>query len=170
MSKVVEKPTELVLPASVVTKIDVSRLAAELERLDNELTAAAVRAGLGAEQHVQPVMSQQLSDFLQENKLSIEGGRERMALTKQLRALKDAAPVIHMTFAVTADPESLQEMTRWVRTTIDPRAVIAVGLQPALVAGVYVRTPNHVYDLSLRATLAAGRGLLAKELGALRGK
>jgi F0F1-type ATP synthase delta subunit len=75
-----------------------------------------------------------------------------------------------MTFAVTADPESLQQLALWLRTTINPQAVIAVGLQPSLVAGVYLRTPNHVHDLSLRAMLKNGRGLLVEELGALRGR
>jgi F0F1-type ATP synthase delta subunit len=74
-----------------------------------------------------------------------------------------------MTFAVTADPESLQQLAQWARTTIDPHAVIAVGLQPGLVAGVYLRTPNHVHDFSLRAMLKSSRGKLVEELGALRG-
>jgi len=170
MTEVAEKTyADFVLPSTVATKIDISHLVAEVERLDNELTTESVRKGLGDETHVQPMMSQQLSDFLSENKVGIDNGKERSNLIKQLRLLKDKAPVIHMTFAVTADPESLQEITQWLRKSVDPRAVIAVGLQPALVAGVYVRTPNHVHDLSLRASLQAGRGLLAKELGALRG-
>jgi hypothetical protein len=60
-------------------------------------------------------------------------------------------------------------LAQWLRTSIHPQAVIAVGLQPALVAGVYLRTPNHVKDLSLRAKLESSRGLLLKEVEKLRG-
>ena len=161
--------TDYRLPVSVVTKVDVSHLVDDLERLDGELTSASVREKTGAAAAAQPAMSQQLADFLSENTLTINDGRERMDLIKQLRQLKDAVPVVHMTFAVEADPVSLKQIAQWLRDQIDPRAVIAVGLQPGLVAGVYLRTPNHIHDLSLRGRLAEQRGLLAQELGALRG-
>lgn len=167
---VVKTFSDFVLPASVVTKIDVSRLVSELEKVDNDLTSAGVRAQEGGPAVSQPTLSQQLTDFLSQNDLKIDSGNERTDLIKQIRLLKDAAPVIHMTFAVNADPESLQQLALWFRTSINPQAVIAVGLQPGLVAGVYLRTPNHVHDLSLRQMLKAGRGKLVEELGALRGR
>lgn len=167
---VVKSAADFVLPASIVTKIDVSRLVAELERVDNELTTAAVRADQGGPVTAQPALSQQMSDFLTQNDLHIENSGERTRVMNELRILKDAVPVIHMTFAVNADPESLQQLALWFRTSINPHAVIAVGLQPGLVAGVYLRTPNHVHDLSLRQMLKAGRGKLVEELGALRGR
>jgi hypothetical protein len=171
MSDVAAKTfAELVLPSSVITKIDVSRLVTELEKVDNDLNSAAIRAETGGPAAVQPVLSQQLADFLQQNELKIDDVRVRADLIKQMHLLKDKVPVIHMTFAVTADPDSLQEIAQWIRTNIDPRAVIAVGLQPSLVAGVYVRTPNHVHDLSLRQMLRAGRSKLVEELGSLRAR
>lgn len=167
--EITKTSADFVLPASVVTKIDVSHLVDELERIDNDLNTAEVRAENGGGEVRQPTLTEQMSDFLSQNELKIDSGKARIDLIKELRTLKDTVPIIHMTFAVTADPESLQEIAQWLRTTINPRAVIAVGLQPSLVAGVYVRTPNHVHDLSLRQMLRAGRGKLAEELGALRG-
>jgi len=165
----VKTAAQYILPPSLVSKIDLSRLVTEVERVDNELTAAEVRAKGNGGKAAQPVLSQQLVDFLQANDTSLSDGQTRMELIKQLRQLKDKAPVIHMTFAVTADVASLQYIAQWLRQEIDPQAVVAVGLQPGLVAGVYVRTPNHVHDFSLRGHLAAQREVLAKELGALRG-
>lgn len=162
--------TTFVLPPGVVGKRDVSRLISDAERVDNELTSAAVRAKAGATQLDTTVVSDELTDFLQRNDLTFgDNSRERTELIKQLRLLKDHAPVIHMTFAVTADRDSLQQLADWVRTTVHPQALIAVGLQPALVAGVYVRTPNHVHDFSLRAKLDGQHDVLVKELEALRG-
>jgi len=171
MSDVEVKTHEnFILPANVVTKIDVSRLVTEVERVDNDMTAAAVRTKTGASEQTQPILSEQLSDFLHRNDLKLDAGQERSAIIKQLRLLKDKAPVLHMTFAVTADTESLQKLTEWVRATIHPQAVIAVGLQPALVAGVYLRTPNHVHDFSMRGALEGRHGLLVEELESLRAK
>ena len=165
----VKTHADFVLPPAVVSKVDFARLVDEVERVDNELTEASVRARTGSPEQPAPVLSEQLTEFMTSNQLELANGQERSELIRQLRLLKDQAPVIHMTFAVEADRESLQQLAQWLRTSVHPHAVIAVGLQPALVAGVYVRTPNHVHDLSLRAALKSGREVLTKELEALRG-
>lgn len=159
---------EFVLPASVVTKRDVSQLVNEAERVDSELTTATVRAHITTGVAVSPVFSGTFSDFLALNKLEFEESKARTALIKQLRLLKDNVPIIHLTFAVSADIESLQKLTAWFRQSVSPQVVLEVGLQPALVAGVYIRTTNHVHDLSLRAALAGKHDLLVKELEGLR--
>ena len=161
--------TEFILPPSVVSKVDVSRLVNEVEQIDNELTTAIVRAKAGAQAPPQPTLSRQLEDFLVQNKMTLVDPRERTNLVKQLRILKDKVPVVHMTFAVPADPESLQKLSAWLRESVHPQAVISVGLQPALVAGVYLRTPNHVHDFSVRGILEQRHDLLVKELEDLRG-
>jgi len=158
-----------ILPANVVTKVDVSRLVSEVERVDNIMTASAVRTKIGSEELPVPVMSDQLTDFLSANTLDLQTSKNRSELIKQLRTLKDKVPVLNMTFSVTADAESLQKLVAWVRESVHPQAIIAVGLQPALVAGVYLRTPNHVHDLSLRHMLDGRHGLLVEELESLRG-
>lgn len=162
--------TEFALPPSVVSRIDIARLVSDAERVDNELTTLAVRATTGASTTADEVaFSTPLKDFLSLNQLSVEDGRVRSEIIKQLRKLKDHVPVIHMTFSTAADPESLGKLMQWLRDSIHPQVVLAVGLQPGLVAGVYVRTPNHVHDLSLRAKLKEQRSLIAKELEAVSG-
>ncbi len=161
---------DFVVPSNVVSKIEMSRLVSEVERVDNEMTAATVRNKTsGTNETGQPILSEQLTEFLNQNSLSLEDGADRSALIKQLRQLKDKAPMLHMTFAVTADRHSLEELALWLRTSVHPQAVIDVGLQPALVAGVYLRTPNHVHDFSLRAKLEGSRGIMTKELENYRG-
>jgi hypothetical protein len=159
-----------VLPITVVSKLDVAHLVNEAERVDNELTTLSVRAQAGSSLEAgTPTMSEQLATFLEQNSIALGDTRQRSQLIRELRLLKDTIPTIHMTFSTEADRESLQQLAKWLRESVHPQVVIAVGLQPALVAGVYLRTPNHVHDLSLRAALKGGRGLLTKELEALRG-
>lgn len=157
-----------VLPPSVVSKIDVSRLVSEMERVDNELNAASARAKTDEQPAEKPVPSEQLTTFLELNKVTLEAGHERSDLIKELRLLKDTVPVMHMTFAVPADRDTLQQLAAWLRASVHPQAVISDGLQPSLVAGVYLRTPNHVHDLSLRAMLDGSHDVLIKELETLR--
>lgn len=165
----VKAPADFVLPSNVVTKGDVSRLVSDLERVDNELTSISVRKKVGSREQPHPGMSDQLADFLDQNSLELDDSHERTELIKTLRRLKDSVPVIHMTFASIADYDSLQKLVDWFRESVHPQAVIEVGLQPALIGGVYLRTPNHVHDFSLRGILDGQHDLLVKELRALRG-
>ena len=158
---------DFILPPSVVSKVDLSRLIREIEWVDGELTSASVRAKTGSQTPAAPVLSATLAEFLTQNDIKLDDSLERTTLIKQMRLLKDKVPVLHMTFAVSADPESLQQLSAWVRESIHPQAVISVGLQPGLVAGVYLRTPNHVHDFSVRSKLQSSRGLLVKELESL---
>ncbi len=163
------KYSDFVLPANLVTKIDISRVVTELEWADNELTSMTIRKKTGVKKQVEPVLSEQASEFLDVNTLDFGDAKVRAALIKQLHLLKNNVPTIHLTFAVPADGASLEKLAGWVRTAVHPQAVIEVGLQPALIGGVYVRTANHVHDWSMRAKLAENRGLITKELEALRG-
>jgi len=157
------------LPSSVVSKIDLAHLLRELEQIDEEKTEAAAREKTGAAGPVDVGLSRSLAEFLDKNDLKIDDSLARTQLIKQLRSFKEKVPVIHMTFAAPADRTSLQQLVQWVRSSLHPQAVIEVGLQPALVAGVSVRTPNHIHDFSMRAMLKKNHGLLVKELEALRG-
>ncbi len=162
--------TGLALPASVVSRVDLSRLVRELEVVDAALTTIAARAKVGVQSAAMPGVSQALTEFLTTNKLSLADSKARGALIAAMRQLKDRAPTIHMTFATEADRTSLQQIAQWLRSSVHPQAVIDVGLQPGLVAGVYLRTSNKVFDLSLRGALQAGRAILAKDLEALRAR
>lgn len=156
------------LPAAIVGRADVARLVRDAETLDSELTTAKVRAKAGDTQppNIQP--SELLTSFLVQNQIQLKSSQECSQLVEQLRLLRDNTPVVHMTFAGEADRESLLQLTQWLRTTIHPQALLVVGVQPGLVGGVYLRTPNRVFDLSLRSRLSAGREVLQKDLETLR--
>lgn len=160
---------ELSLPPSIITRVDVSRLVSEVEQLDSYMIAADARAKSGMPSTGESVQSEQLADFLAVNNIEIGDASNRSELIKQLRRLKSTVPWVHMTFAVPADNESLREIVAWLRESVHPQSVIMVGMQPSLVGGVYVRTPNQVHDMSLRAQLAGRRDIITREVEALSG-
>ena len=152
-----------VFPSALISRADLARLVREVESLDNELEAQKVK-GLGDGGYHMPTMSRGLSDFIELNKIDVTQDHVRMTFKEQLRALKDKAPIIHMTFAVDAEPDFLQKLITWIRAEIHPQALVSVGLQPSLVGGVYVRTPNHVHDFSIKSLLAGKRELMIQQL------
>ncbi len=163
--------TDYQFPASLVGRADLARLLREIETVDGDLESQKVRAtGNGSKPaYHMPLLSQALSDFLNMNKLDITKEQERMVIKERVRVLKDKAPTVHMTFAVEADPESLQTLVAWLRANAHPHTLLSVGLQPNLVGGVYLRTPNHVHDYSMRALFANSRDVLAKEIEGMTG-
>lgn len=170
MSKVTkdQQNSSLVLPDSIATKRDVLALIHELEHADNTLTTVEVKTKVGTAPKVDVVLSDQLMDFLHTNRMQIGDSRVRSQLISQLHHLINDMPVVNVTFATEADADSLQKIVTWVRESVHPQAVIAVGLQPDLIGGVYIRTLNHVYDLSLRAQLKDARHLITEELEVIR--
>lgn len=160
---------EFTLPPAIISKVDISRLVREFEDVDNTLTAKNVRKKAGASDEEALAMSPQLQSFLDANPVNLEDSGARSDYIKQLRLLKNNVPVMNMTFAVVADAESLQQLSAWLRESVHPQTVIDVHLQPALVAGVYLRSQNHVFDFTVRNALKEKRGELKKELEALHG-
>jgi F0F1-type ATP synthase delta subunit len=157
---------QFVLPPSLVSKVDLAHVIREVELIDASLEAQKVR-GYTKEQYRLPATSRSLSDFLQLNKVDMLDDHNRMVFKDQLRILKDKAPVMHMTFAASVDPQSLEYLTQWVRKELHPMALISVGLQPSLIGGVYLRTPNHVHDFSMRALFKGKTSVLVKDLEGL---
>lgn len=167
MSK--ETVAPYIFPAALIGRSDLARLVREVETIDNDLEAQKVRNPDSKNGYSLPTMSRGMTDFLEQNKIDVSNDRARMEFKEHLRALKDKAPVIHMTFAVEADPDFLQKLTAWIRQEVHPQALLSVGLQPSLVGGVYMRTPNHIHDFSLKALLKGKRDVMINELeGALR--
>lgn len=170
MSQTPQPAKQYVLPPSLVGRVDVARLLREVEAVDSELESQKVRAqeaGKEPTYHL-PSVSQALNDFVELNELELTKEKERDIVKKQLQYLKDKAPVMHLTFpAAVDDPESLGRLVAWVRDNIHAQALVSIGMQPSLVGGVYIRTPNKVFDFSLKSALAGKRDLIVKELGAL---
>jgi len=166
-----ETKTDYQLPSSLVGRADLARLLREIETVDSDLEAQKVRSSSNGSKvaYHMPLLSQALSDFLNVNKIDITNEQSRMLVKEQVRSLKDKAPIVHMTFAVEADPDSLQTLVAWLRENAHPHAMLSIGLQPNLIGGVYLRTPNHVHDYSMRALFENSRDVLIKEIEGLAG-
>jgi G3E family GTPase len=145
-----------------------SRLVRDIENIDNELEAQKARNhATGQTGYHMPNFGKSLSDFAELNKLDLADDQLRMVLKEQMKLMKEKAPILHMTFAVEADPASLQQLVDYVRRELHPQALLSVGLQPSLVGGVYLRTPNHIHDYSVRSRLASARGVISQDIESL---
>ncbi len=158
---------EYVLPSALITRADLARLVREIEDVDGDLGSQKARnhtAGEDDHERRMPAISQTLHDLLELNKIDLMDDHVRTHLRKQLQKLKDKAPIIHLTFAVEADLPTLRQLAEHIRKEFHPQALLHVGLQPTLVGGVYMRTPNRAYDFSIRAKLAQNRNIIQQDI------
>jgi len=161
-----EAQQSLKLPASLISPTDVARLIRELEQVENEFEQQKVH-NPGASLVV-PNLTRGLASLCQDNAIDIANDEARSALRAQMITIKNSAPVLHMTFASDAEPDVVSELTTWIRDKLHPLALITTGVQPNLVGGCVIRTPDHIYDFSLRERFHSHRSSFVEALqGAL---
>lgn len=150
----------VVLPLSVITVIDLSRVGRELSDLDDYLLQASIRTP-GTPMQL-PRLSKLLDDTAAINRLNLLSEQDRKALINALSYIKEHAPKMHISFSAEPNAAFVIKIAEFIRTNIHPLALIKIGLQPTIAAGCILRTPNKQFDLSLRQHLKNSRPLLAE--------
>lgn len=156
------------LPTALVSSTDVSRVIRELEAVDNEFEQQRVHAPGTA--LVVPSLSQSLASLARDNNVDLADDTARLALRKWMVTIKNSAPVLHVTFASDAEPEIVAQIVGWIREKLHPLALVTTGVQPNLVGGCVVRTPDHIYDFSLRERFHSHRSSFVEALSAALAK
>ncbi len=150
--------TKLLVPARLISFVDLSRVVRELDTLDDALRQASIR---NSGQSVQlPRTTQMLEDTATINGLSLLDAKHREVLLGALKKFQTNPPLIHMSFTVEPSAKFVEKMITWLRANIKDNILLEIGLQPTIVAGCVVRTQNKVFDMSLRANLSEKRDVL----------
>lgn len=150
----------VVLPISVITFIDLSRVGRELNDLDEFMLQASVRKP-GTPMQL-PRLSKLLDDTASINKLNLLDEKDRKALINALSFIKEHAPKLHISFSAEPNAQFVTKIAEYIRTQINSLALIQIGLQPTIAAGCILRTPNKQFDLSLRQHLKNNKPLLSE--------
>lgn len=155
------------LTDTVISRTDVARLLLELQGLIEQASQQTLRHPAGANDQ-KITASEELAELAKANHLELEKGEERQALQDRLLRLKQAAPVMHMSFATSAPPSFLAKLIHWLRKEVHPFVLLEVGLQPTIGAGCVVRTTNKYFDFSIGQHLRRNRQKLVDALAPAR--
>lgn len=159
----------LKLPSAVAGEIDVARLRRELNSLNDFFVSSRNRTAGTAMQA--PRLSRLLDQLAKENKINLLEETDRAKLLGALNQIYEQAPRLQISFAAEPQPKALEPILGWLRQNIHPHILVQVGLQPAIAAGCIVRSPNKVFDLSLRSSLKKQETYLAQLImGAVNGR
>lgn len=155
-------PPTFTLPARLIGRPHISRVIRELEAVDSYMITQAIRSP--DVPPVAPGISRVLREVVEVNQLSLLEQKERQRLIRQLTAAKDAGPQVHITFAIEPDILILTKIVTWLRANVHDQALVSVGVQPNIIGGCVVRTPDHVYDLSFQKHFSGKEVQLRKAL------
>lgn len=158
-----ENTKELLIPTRLVGPVDLSRIIRELETLDDMLHQAGLRTGGGAVQL--PKTTRMLEDLAAVNQLSLLDAAHRTSLIALLQQFQTSAPTVHMSLTVEPSGAFIEKMITWLRQNIKPNLLLDIGLQPTITAGCVLRTPNKVFDMSLRHNLTEKSPILLQKIG-----
>jgi F0F1-type ATP synthase delta subunit len=159
----------LKLPNSVISQIDLARLLRELNNLEDFFAGAKLRTSGTAMQL--PKLSRQMDQLARDNKANLLDEADRMRLNQALKSIYEQAPKLHMSFASEPSARAFEQVLVWLRENVHQHALVQIGLQPAIAAGIVMRTPNRIFDMSLRARLEDQKTYLARLIkGAVDGR
>lgn len=144
---------ELKLPLSVVSQVDVARLLRELNGLDDFFVGAATRKSGTPMQP--PRLSRLLEQVATDNQHNLLEEKSRKELYSMLSDILGRAPLLHISFAAEPSGRALERILVWLRQNIHSQVLLQVGLQPTIAAGCVLRTPNKLFDMSMRNHLKA---------------
>ena len=156
------KLDDIKLPISLNSRHDVNMVCQELRGIIDVAEQNNLRQTSSA---TLPEISGLLKELATENNVNLASTDESQKLLKLIELVRDKAVQIHVSFAAEPPVDIMKKLIVWFRSEINPKTIINVGLQPSIAAGVVVRTPNKLFDFSLRQHLISNQDKLKAALG-----
>jgi F0F1-type ATP synthase delta subunit len=75
-------------------------------------------------------------------------------LIAQLKTLQPKLPVVHLTLPSRPSFAQQQRLAGWFRSEVGPDVLVSFHVDITLLAGLTVRTPNYLHDLSIGTKFA----------------
>jgi hypothetical protein len=151
---------QLKLPNSVLNRGDVFRLMREINSLNDFFAGSAARQAGTAQ--APPRTTRMLDQLCEINSANVLAAPHRKALMGALEGLIQQAPNLHISFAAEPLPREVEPILVWMRQNLHPHCLVQVGIQPSIAAGCVLRTPNRIFDMSLRVHLQKQAHLLSQ--------
>lgn len=160
-----KQPVALVLPPVIAGVAELSRVLRDIAQLDDYMIQSAIRQ-TGGELSL-PALSDLLDELAIVNKLNLKSRADRNELRKFLEDAKQHSPVVYLGLAHKATSDEVAPIIGWMRAELHPTLLVRIGLQPGIIGGCTIRTPNHYYDFSLKQHFEAARKVLISRMRAM---
>lgn len=151
------------LPDSLYSQDQISVALAELHTYVGQIRDSQARAKVGSGQ-VSIKLSPLLDALFVATDINKTSPSEVDALITKLENMRQTAPVIHLTLAISPDDATKIALTKWFRREIHPHALLAFTSQSAIGGGLILRAGSAIHDFSYRTQLLAHKNRISEIL------
>jgi len=163
-----EQTVTLRLPSSIMGINEVNQALREIDLIEDQAMQRRIyQAEISSSTAGVLSVSNSLSELAASNGLDLDDGAMRSKLKGILGDVKKHAPVIHVGLARESTNAELMPIVDWMRSNLHPNTLLHVGLQPDIIGGCTIRTPNRYYDFSLKRHFETARIALLTKIKAL---
>lgn len=148
------------LPLDIYSPDQLSELVLTLQDLATTIRDAAARR-----EQTEHTLSPDLEQLLAANNAAATDAAAVETLTKDIEALLDKAPTVHILLAASANRAMKRQFVTWFRTEISPDTLMTFAARSDLGGGAIVQAGSHLYDLSFRRGIIDNKKRLTEIAG-----
>ncbi len=131
---------------------------------DANVRAKATHATVGAPAHTSAL----LLGVLHESAITPTDQPAAEKLLKELEAIRDKAPAVHLMMAALPNRDLKRKLTDWFRTEIHPYALLTFATRADIGGGVIVQAGSHVYNWSFREQILSHKSRISEIYNSVR--
>lgn len=162
--------TPLQLPLDLYSPEQLSAIIIELRAHSGSLRDTAIRTRVSP-QHDQPTAAHTsallMAAFREAGiKPTDQPGAEK--LLKQLEAIRDRAPAVHLMMAALPNRDFKRKLVEWFRTEIHPYSLLTFATRADLGGGIIIQAGSHIYNYSFREQILSHKHRISEIYNSVR--
>lgn len=156
------------LPVDLYSPEQLSAIIIELRGYIGTLRDTAVRAKAAHATAGAPHASALLVGTLHESATSPTDQPATEKLLKELEAIRDKAPAVHLMMAALPNRDLKRKLTEWFRDEIHPCALLTFATRADIGGGLILQAGSHVYNYSFREQILNHKARISEIYNSVR--
>ena len=150
------------LPVDLYSPEQLGAIIIELRSHSGGLRDAAVRAR-ATKQEAAPIhTSALLMAAYREAGVSPTDQPNTEKLLKQLEAIRDRAPAVHLMMAALPNRDFKRKLVEWFRAEIHPYALLTFATRADIGGGIIIQAGSHIYNYSFREQILSHKNRISE--------
>jgi hypothetical protein len=157
------------LPLDLYSPEQLSAIIIELRGHISSLRDASVRAKAAHATAPEPAhTSALLLGVLRESGVTPTDQPESEKLLKDLEAIRNKAPAVHLMMAALPNRDLKRKLTDWFRAEIHPYALLTFAVRADIGGGIIIQAGSHVYNWSFREQILSHKSRISEIYNSVR--
>lgn len=161
--------TSVRLPPDLYSPDQLSAVIIELRAHISSLRDASIRAKTAhADESAPTHVSALLLGALKGAGLTASDQAGAEKLLKELEAIRDKAPAVHLMMAALPNRDLKRKLTEWFRSEIHPYTMLTFATRMDIGGGIIIQAGSHVYNYSFRQQILGHKSRISEIFNSVR--